>query len=175
MKIASITTAMVASALLAFACTTTTEPATDSETKADAGSGSTDESTDESTDAGSDARTVARSDAGSDAGSSVACADETYLETCEQCCGKDNPKGYQDYNNAFATCVCKPENCASECAATICASPDNAPDNACADCYTASRVLTPCAVQLEACKESPDCVAFEQCRTSNCQNKPSKP
>ena len=164
MKVASIVTAL---ALLAIACTTTTT--TTSTPAPDANKA----------DGGGDGKQAGKSDAGSDEEEEEeeetpagGCADETGQQACLQCCASEHQEGAAVYMGAVQECICDEENCAEDCADTLCAAQPKNPDSACNTCFNSKQQACGDAVAT-ACSANQDCVAFNNCAVeSGCADKP---
>lgn len=154
MKVASIVTAF---ALLAIACTTTT---TTTSTPPAGGNGS---------DAGSEGGKSDKADASKgnedeeeDPPAETGCGDETSQQACAQCCATEYPDGYAVYSGAVQECVCEADNCADDCADTLCAAQPKNPDAKCGTCADSKQQACGDAL-TKACNASQDCMAFYQC------------
>lgn len=163
MKIASIVTAF---ALLAIACTTTT---TTTSTPPAGGN---------SSDAGSEGGKADKADASNEneeeeenPPAEASCADETGQQACLQCCAAEHQQGAAVYMGAVTECICDANNCADDCADTLCAETPKNPDAKCDTCFNSKQQACNEPVGT-ACAASQDCVAFNKCAVdSGCAEK----
>jgi len=91
------------------------------------------------------------------------CGAEPTQTACVTCCSNKHEDGAGVYFVALIDCMCLADNCAKDCAATICDpnSPKN-PDAACNTCITSKNAA--CAASTKAtCTADPGCVAFDTC------------
>jgi hypothetical protein len=91
------------------------------------------------------------------------CAGEATQTACVTCCSTKYQDGAGAYLVALIDCMCTADNCAKDCAASLCI-PDapKAADPACATCLDAKN--SACAPTVTtACKADPNCVAFDAC------------
>jgi hypothetical protein len=100
------------------------------------------------------------------------CSSSTTQTACVQCCSTAHQDGAGAYLVATIDCMCLPENCAKDCATSLCLAdaPKN-PDAACSTCVTAKNAA--CAPSIKsACTADPNCVAFDACvGASECTTK----
>jgi hypothetical protein len=102
-------------------------------------------------------------DAAADAAPPGECAGEATQTACVTCCSTKYQDGAGAYLVALIDCMCTADNCAKDCAASLCI-PDapKAADPACASCLNAKNSV--CAPTVTtACKADPNCVAFDAC------------
>jgi hypothetical protein len=91
------------------------------------------------------------------------CAGEVTQTACVTCCSEKYQDGAGAYLVALIDCMCTADNCAKDCAASLCI-PDapKAADPACATCLDAKNSV--CAPTVTtACKADPSCMAFDAC------------
>jgi hypothetical protein len=118
----------------------------------------------------------APAEGGNDAGDK-GCKNETTKAACTACCAANHTAGVATLNNAIASCGCEQANCATQCAATLCAANPMEPDQPCTNCLTPKVAMGGACYQpvLTACEADPDCVAYFGCTGTNgasCSTKP---
>ena len=91
------------------------------------------------------------------------CGSETTQTACVTCCSNKHEDGAGVYFVALIDCVCLAENCAKDCATTLC-NLDNMknPDATCNACMAGKNAAC-AAVAKTACTPDPGCVAFDTC------------
>jgi hypothetical protein len=167
MKTASILVAFAFLGLgIACTSTTTTTTTTDPDAGKDGGKSGTGDAGKKDAGGGDN-----NDDDDDDASTGSACADEADSDSCIQCCAGEHKAGAQVYQTTVVECICKADNCATECADTFCAETPATPDAACKTCFDNKRAN--CQQDLQdKCGASQDCVAFNQCVVdSKCQAK----
>lgn len=108
-----------------------------------------------------------------------ACGAEATLQACGSCCITNHKTGYAVFQKSLLDCTCKGTGadggapCATECAATACATTPKQPDGTCNTCLQASiGTGGGCQDQVVAdCSADTDCLAQQKC-VSQCQGKP---
>jgi hypothetical protein len=92
------------------------------------------------------------------------CDLETTEVECSACCVSHHPAGDAFLKAAQLTCICT--TCETECAATVCATPPVAPDDACKTC------AGPCNKSaMTECASDTDCAAMLECGKTYCADK----
>lgn len=151
MKTVQTVTILLASALLAFACSTSSSDPTPTSDAGTQPPGDEDASTSSSSSGGT----------GKDAGPAT-CGAAASRDACLECCGGVSPDGAAAYQIATLQCMCKEGNCLTECTATFCAEEAKSADATCNSCMTSKKGN--CAAELtEKCSADPGCVAFKSC------------
>lgn len=100
------------------------------------------------------------------------CSSEAAQAACITCCTNAHMDGSTVYFVALIDCMCLTENCAKECAATLC-DPQN-PKNADADCQTCIQAKnSACTPSVKStCTADVGCTAFDACiGKSDCAGK----
>ena len=100
------------------------------------------------------------------------CASETAQAACITCCTNAHMDGSTVYFVALIDCMCLTENCARECATTLC-DPQN-PTNGDATCQTCIQAKnSACTPSIKmTCTADADCTAFDACvGKSDCAGK----
>lgn len=100
------------------------------------------------------------------------CSSEATQTSCITCCSNKHQDGSGVYFVALIDCMCLADNCAKDCAKTLCdpSNPQNA-DATCQSCVQAKN--SACApTVMSTCQADADCVAFDACiGKSNCSDK----
>ena len=100
------------------------------------------------------------------------CSSEATQTACVTCCSNKHMDGSGVYFVALIDCMCMADNCAKDCAKTLCdpSNPQNA-DATCQSCVQAKN--SACApTVMSTCQADADCVAFDACiGKSNCSDK----
>ncbi|GAC1546277.1 MAG: hypothetical protein NVS3B10_10250 [Polyangiales bacterium] len=137
--------------------------------KTDTGSSSIDTGS-SGTDTGSSGTDTGGS--GGDGGTDPTCGATTTQTDCQKCCHDAHVDGYNAFVSALLTCACKPGNCDTACAATVCASTPTSPDAACKTCLGTIQSGA-CKTDLAtACGPGGPCAPFNDCIQSECKGKP---
>lgn len=156
-----------------IACTTTT---TTTEVPAGTTDGGTKEGGTSTKDSGT---TTDDKDSSTNADPDEACGDEATLQGCATCCATNHQDGYATFTGALLGCACNGTGadggtgpCATDCAATACASTPANPDATCNACLQASVGQAGACQQAvgSACTAEPDCLAQQKC-VAQCQGK----
>jgi hypothetical protein len=96
------------------------------------------------------------------------CTKETTKEACMVCCSKEHAEGAKTRNQALLGCVCKADNCKTDCATAVCGSTPTPPDGgACQTCLQSA--LGPdggCGQEVASACTSEDCKAFVTCSSA---------
>jgi hypothetical protein len=92
------------------------------------------------------------------------CDLESTQVECSACCASHHPAGEAFFKAAQLACICT--TCETECAATVCATPPAAPDDACKAC------VGPCNKSaMTECASDTDCAAMLECGKTYCADK----
>jgi hypothetical protein len=127
-----------------------------------------------------DSGTPVDEDSGTTPTTDKACADETTLQACGQCCVTNHPAGYKTFQDSLLSCGCKGTGadggtapCATDCATTACKNPPAQLDQKCTTCLQGSVGQGgACQEALSAaCTADPECIAEQKC-IAPCQGKP---
>jgi hypothetical protein len=119
-------------------------------------------------------------DSGDTTDPDTACANDSTLAACGQCCTTNHTAGATAFQNSLIACACSGTGadggtgpCATECATSACATPIAQPDATCSACLQGSVGATgACTAQVTSdCEAVSDCIAEQQC-ISQCQGKP---
>jgi len=100
------------------------------------------------------------------------CAAETAQSACITCCTNAHMDGSTVYFVALIDCMCLTDNCARECATTLCdpMNPTNA-DATCNTCIQAKNSACTPSIKM-TCTADADCTAFDACiGKSDCAGK----
>jgi hypothetical protein len=100
------------------------------------------------------------------------CSSEKTQTACVTCCSNKHMDGSGVYFAALLDCMCTMDNCAKDCAKTLCDM--NNPQNADAQCQACvSAKNNACAPMIKTtCLADPDCTAFDACiGKSDCTGK----
>jgi hypothetical protein len=112
-----------------------------------------------------------KQDAGAPPDDMGECSSETSQDACVSCCSNKHMNGSGVYMVALIDCVCMADNCAKECASTLC---QQTPTNADATCQTCVQAKNNnCAPTVKSkCLADADCTLFDACvGKSNCATK----
>ena len=105
------------------------------------------------------------------------------FEECRGCCKAPYPDGYNQLINILRTCVCKTENCGTECEATVCANGKAQLGDACEVCLDGlppdaggdggAGAQDTCSDEVLAnCSNDAVCLPYLGCLVNACQAKP---
>jgi hypothetical protein len=95
------------------------------------------------------------------------CAAKPTVRECSACCDDAVP-GAQKKQDAATTdyfaCVCAANACATECAGSLCGSPQSSPSKACSDCWDTNANALKCYSILDESAKDPVVVKANDCK-----------
>lgn len=100
------------------------------------------------------------------------CAETATMNECSACCQREHPAAFDAFEEDIRSCLCRPDVCGSECAASTCTSTGNVPEERCASCQTGSNAREACIAPANTrCRVDDECATMLACLAGGCRGK----